>query len=263
MTSRSRPSVAIAGIIVALVVTARAVPHAQIRYDIVDPVHLAKVSKTPCALDKTLKTLDPQVVASPQGTWSAKTEYYVDPAQTGPASPRQPDAVVIEAAKKAIAQDIDPKLPKTTFDAWLRGVVGVQPLMTWEVNDCGEQTGNPALDHGRDFPMCAEVHVVLGPNRDLRLSLAMGTFGKGLTKGKPALWMGSLQTPDGKSQEVRTLSDLPALLVKKEPSRFSVSARKKDAGREFEVRIDRALDRAHFLDARLAVEIAEQSLFQR
>ena len=180
VASRSRSFVAFAGITAALVVVDRAALRGQIRYDVVDPAP--------------------------------------EPAQTGPPAPRQPDAVVIEAARKTIAQDIDPKLPKATFEAWLRSVVGAQPAMTWEVNDCGEQTGNPALDRGRDFPMCVEIHVPLAPKRDLYLSLLMGTFAKGLGSGKPAFHHGSLNTPDGKSQDVRAPSDLPALLVKKKPT---------------------------------------------
>lgn len=132
-------------------------------------------------------------------------------------SQRQPDAVVIEAAKKTIVQVIEPKLPKITFDEWLRGVVGAKPEMKWGVNDCGEQTGNPASDRGRDFPMCAEVRVVLGPKHELMLSLAMGTFGKGLTGKPPVLWMGLLTTPDGKQQWIKTLGEVPTLVGRKAP----------------------------------------------
>ncbi len=36
------------------------------------------------------------------------------------------EAVAIEAAKKAIVRQIDPALPRTTFETWLRGLVGAQ-----------------------------------------------------------------------------------------------------------------------------------------
>jgi hypothetical protein len=157
-----------------------------------------------------------QLLDVDDGKWIyAKTEYYPDVTQTGPPAPRVPDAVVIEAAKKTIVQDIEPKLPKATFEEWLRGLVGPQPKMVWGVNDCGEQTGNPAQDKGRDFPMCAEVMVTLGTKHTLDLYLAMGTFGKGLTGKPPVLWMGLLSTPDGKQQWIKTLAEVPPLLVKR------------------------------------------------
>jgi hypothetical protein len=39
---------------------------------------------------------------------------------------------------------IEAKMPRVTFEAWLRDLVGDKPAITWEVNDCGEQTGSPA-----------------------------------------------------------------------------------------------------------------------
>lgn len=269
-----------------LILVAAGTLRAQIRYDAVAPAHLAKVSTSPCVLDKTLKALPTEVLASPAGTWTAvvaqtdpvtvpydrargcikisgqagnrfvavggfralhltwvnerllyiftdvghtagvgqlldvddakwmyaKTELYVDTAQTGPPAPRQPDAVVIQAARRSIVQDIDPKLPKTPLETWLRSVVGTQPTMKWGVTDCGEQSGNPAVDRGRDFPMCAEVMVSLSETRELVLEIAMGTFNKGLTGGKPVLFTGVLKTGD-KMQWIKTLSEVPTLLV--------------------------------------------------
>ena len=42
----------------------------------------------------------------------------------------------------------------------------------------------------------------------------MGTFGTGLGP-KRVLFMGLLSTPDGKQQWIKTLAEVPALLVKK------------------------------------------------
>lgn len=70
-------------------------------------------------------------------------------------------------------------MPNQAFAPWLRGVVGTLPEIQWEVNDCGEQTGNPALDKGRNFPICAEAQVNLGGKRKLFVSLSVGTFKNG------------------------------------------------------------------------------------
>ena len=134
------------------------------------------------------------------------------PAQT-PTPTRPPDAAVIAAAKQTIVQELDSKLPKVSFEEWLRTLVGPKLEMKWEVNDCGEQTGNPAQDRGRDFPMCAEAIVTLGPKHELRVSIVMGTFKTGL-RPKRGYWMGLVVTPDGKQQWAKTLADVPALLGK-------------------------------------------------
>ena len=136
-------------------------------------------------------------------------------AQAKPQAPRVPDEVVIAAAKKILAADIDPKLPRVPVEEWVRSVVGPQPKLEWGVNDCGEQSGNPAADKGRDFPMCAEIHILLGPKRDIYLPILIGTFGKGLTGGKPGLFFGVLVTPDGKQQWINKLSELPTLVSRK------------------------------------------------
>jgi len=82
------------------------------------------------------------------------------------ASPQPPlkasDAEAIATAKRTNVRQIEPSLPNRAFEPWLRGVTGARTEVRWEVNDCGEQTGDPALDKGRDFPMCAEAQVALG-----------------------------------------------------------------------------------------------------
>jgi hypothetical protein len=87
----------------------------------------------------------------------------------------------IDAAKSAIVSDLDKTLPRVTVDGWLRELVGPQAVVTWNVTDCGEQTGDPGADRGRDFPMCAEARAALRDRRTLSLSLAVGTQRRGLT----------------------------------------------------------------------------------
>jgi hypothetical protein len=83
--------------------------------------------------------------------------------------------------------------------------------MKWEVNDCGEQTGNPALDRGRDFPMCVEVHIKLIAERTLSLSISVGTFQKGVT-GSPGFHLGYLAEPGRKPQFLKNLTPVPVLV---------------------------------------------------
>jgi hypothetical protein len=104
------------------------------------------------------------------------------------------EAAAISAAKTAIVGTIEAKMPRVTFEAWLRDLVGDKPAITWEVNDCGEQTGSP-VDRGRDTPICVEARVELAVNRQLGLLLAAGSNGRGLSTDPPAFYYGSLKGP--------------------------------------------------------------------
>ena len=120
--------------------------------------------------------------------------------------------MAIDAAKKAIVRQIDPALPRTTFEAWLRGLVGPQAVTKWEVNDCGEQTGNPALDKDRDSPMCAQVQVFLDGKRELHLSHAVGTRRHGVTAAPPAFFSGHLTESGGPPRWIKSLAQVPAVI---------------------------------------------------
>lgn len=103
-------------------------------------------------------------------------------------------SAAIEAAKRAVAGDLDRTLPRVTMDGWLRELAGPQAVVTWDVNDCGEQTGDPTADRGRDFPMCAEARVALSDKGTLSLSLAVGTQRRGLS-GTVSFWSAALVGP--------------------------------------------------------------------
>ena len=118
----------------------------------------------------------------------------------GQASGRLSDAAAIEAAKTAPVHQIDPALPRTTFETWLRGVVGPQAVTKWEVNDCGEQTGDPGRDRGRELPVCAQVQVSLSDNRELNLLLAVGTSLKSVPASPPRFFSGYLTESGGPPQ---------------------------------------------------------------
>ena len=122
------------------------------------------------------------------------------------------DAKAIEAAKNTNVRRIEASLPSQAFGPWLRGVVGAQAEIRWEVNDCGEQTGDPALDKGRDFPMCAEAQVILGEKRKLHVLLSVGTFKTGAGSGPASFFYAVIVEPDGSMSWVKSLSRLPEAL---------------------------------------------------
>ena len=116
------------------------------------------------------------------------------------------EKAAIQRAKNQLVSSFDRTLPKVTLEFFLKYESGGAPI-TWEVNDCGEQTGNPATDQGRDFPMCVEADF----DKDhaaVSVMVAVGTFKKG-PSGVPALFNISITEQDGKSRPVRHLGDLP------------------------------------------------------
>ncbi len=110
----------------------------------------------------------------------------------------------IARGKNVLVSTFDRNLPKVTLAAFLRSVA--EGPIEWETNDCGEQTGNPAVDRGREFPICVEAMCKLRDGRKANVSVAVGTTGKGLS-GKPELAYVLIQDKDGAARNAR-LSDL-------------------------------------------------------
>jgi hypothetical protein len=130
----------------------------------------------------------------------------------GAAPQAPPQAAAISAAKNAIVQDMDRALPRVTFEAWVQGLVGPQAALRWSTNDCGEQTGNPPLDRGRDFPVCVGVHVAVTGDRQLSLSLMVGSTHRGLTVGPPMFRLGHISGPGPEMIAIEKLSVVPTLI---------------------------------------------------
>jgi hypothetical protein len=91
----------------------------------------------------------------------------------------------------------------------LRDVVGPQTKIVWEVNDCGEQSGNPEFDKGRNFPMCVSASIDLAVNRKLDVALVVGTFKSGVSTGPASFHHAAIVTPSGQIESVKSLSMLP------------------------------------------------------
>ena len=102
---------------------------------------------------------------------------------------------------------LDSLLPKTAFLGWFRNVVGSDAKITWEINDCGEQTGVPAVDQQRDIPVCFEISALLPDRRVVGVAIAVGTEKKGLS-GAPAVYNIYIDTDKG-TQHIKRLRDLP------------------------------------------------------
>ena len=130
------------------------------------------------------------------------------------ASPGERDQAIIEHTKSLLASSLDSRLPKVTLQYFLQ-YESDGASIAWEVNDCGEETGNPASDNGRDFPMCVEID--FDSNRQaVTIFVAIGTSKKGLS-GTPVLFSASVTDSSGAAHPLRRLGDLPRELHRPMP----------------------------------------------
>jgi hypothetical protein len=123
------------------------------------------------------------------------------------------DRPAVAAAQAAIVGDIVSSLPHLPLDAWLHDLADSNGSMTWAAgtNDCGEQTGNPALDRGRDFPMCVDVRIAFASGRALSLSFLVGTMQNGVG-GTPVLFGGQFIEPNRPAIFVSDLALVPSFM---------------------------------------------------
>ncbi len=116
------------------------------------------------------------------------------------------DRKVIAAAKAVYASKLETRLPPMPFNQWLRMVAGPGARITYEVNDCGEQTGT-AADRERDFPMCVEAVAEERDHHVTIIALAMGTFRRGVF-GEPSVAWASTGCDRYSAEPLKKLSDI-------------------------------------------------------
>lgn len=125
----------------------------------------------------------------------------------------------IAAAKQALVADVDPTLSsQTVFEEWLEDLVGPSAEIAWEATDCGEQTGDPAIDAGRDIPLCVEARVTFPDRRTLSLSIMVGTWRSGVG-GTPRFRFGVFDDASGRTTSIDSLAQVPAALGGSPPVR--------------------------------------------
>jgi hypothetical protein len=105
------------------------------------------------------------------------------------------------------ASRLDSVLPRIPFLTWFKSVVRASAKIEWEINDCGEQSGAPAVDTQRDFPTCLEVTATLADGRKAGVAVVVGTVQKGLT-GLPQVRSVYLEA-NGEIHHLKRLSELP------------------------------------------------------
>ncbi len=90
----------------------------------------------------------------------------------------------INAIQHISVRAIDSTQTEIRFDRWFWNAVGADAWVSWEVNDCGEQTGSPA-DSAREFPICVQAMAEWKDGRKAYLWIAVGSGHE--VRGKPEL----------------------------------------------------------------------------
>lgn len=98
------------------------------------------------------------------------------------------DDPLVAKVRRTGAAVFDSTLPTVFTDAWLAGALPQGATIAWETNDCGEQTGDPALDAGRTFPTCVAALIDV-PSRARRITLLF-------EPETPAFVLGVLTSPE-------------------------------------------------------------------
>jgi len=131
-----------------------------------------------------------------------------------PASVNKTEKAAIQRAKSLIVSTWDRSLPNVSLEFFLKYEGGGAPIK-WEVNDCGDQRGSPALDQEHGAPRCVEADFEFKRQTRVTILVSVGTFNRG-PSGVPALISMTI-IENGISHPVRYLSDLPMELHRPVP----------------------------------------------
>ncbi|MEP7074228.1 MAG: hypothetical protein ABI878_00345 [Acidobacteriota bacterium] len=110
----------------------------------------------------------------------------------------------ISFAKSYLVSRIERGMPTQQFSVWYRSLVGRSTPVSWDVNDCGEQTGT-LEDAGRDIPMCVEAEAILSTQLSISISLQVGMFKHRIARRPPVVRFISISDPLGGGTSLNTL----------------------------------------------------------
>jgi hypothetical protein len=98
----------------------------------------------------------------------AQTQAAGPPPQT---KEKSPEELAIERVQKVVVRTVDGSLPERTLQSWLKEVFGPTASIRWDLGDCGDQLGTPAVieKQSRAVPTCVDASVSLNARRVLHL----------------------------------------------------------------------------------------------
>lgn len=98
--------------------------------------------------------------------------------------------IFVPYVKGISVKRLDPSLPDVPFEKWLSAFIKPGTEISWEVDDCGEDSGFEDPDYGRDYVTCVGVEAILKDGSKLMVDIAVGTVNKGIS-GEPQVFNGA------------------------------------------------------------------------
>jgi hypothetical protein len=123
---------------------------------------------------------------------------------------RPPDSTVIDGVRHIDISRLDSTLPRIALAEWLRQFVADSANLAWEVNDCGEQTGDPSVDTLRDIPTCVSVESNADTAGGFGIMVGVGSVKNGIGP-QPGIYNIYIRTGTN-YRTVQSLHELAAIL---------------------------------------------------
>jgi len=128
------------------------------------------------------------------------------------AKAQQQEKGIIAYAQNINVSALDSTLPELHIEGWLSSLLEPKATITWEVNDCGEQTGVAVDSSSVNPPTCVQVISKLEDGRIVGIQVIVGTFKEGI-EGKPEVFFIYVEN-QGEFKSSSKLRELPSLIGK-------------------------------------------------
>ena len=127
---------------------------------------------------------------------------------TPPVKEKSPQELAIERVQKVVVRTVDGSLPERTLQSWLKEVFGPTASTRWDLGDCAEQTGNPAvIEQTRELPKCVDASVSLDARRVLHLLFTVDLPKAGVRPMPPAFAYGIVMDGGASTRRLTTLAE--------------------------------------------------------
>src|SRR5438270_6213643 len=123
------------------------------KYSGVEPRRMQSIS----SLSQRRQAAPPRATpAPPAASDSSSDSFQKSLPKLAPARMGELESRATSLVKKTDVATLDPQIHSQRFEEWFRNTMGGADSYTYELNDCGESSGDPDTDNQRDLPLCVE-----------------------------------------------------------------------------------------------------------
>jgi hypothetical protein len=122
---------------------------------------------------------------------------------------KSPEELAVERVQKLVVRTVDGSLPERTLQSWLKEVFGPTASTRWDLGDCGEQTGTPAVieQRSRALPKCVDASVSLDARRVLHLLFFVDLPKAGVRAMPPTFSYGVVMEGENSTRWIKSLGE--------------------------------------------------------